>query len=120
MSGSQMMGSRKWIRDQALGYGHWVRRQDGYRFVVDISIAEVQRRLRSRPLTRVRDGRTYGISGEARKALELNGKGMLKKHALDDVAYWKRQGCRVLLAPTGGSRYLLYVGADPVQGEEVA
>ncbi len=106
----RMFGSRRWIRESALPYGHWIRKGHEYRHITTTSSTEVRRRLRSRPLTRIRDGHQYVISGEARKALEMNGKGMLKEHALDDLAYWKCRGWRVLLVPNGGSRYLLYLG----------
>ena len=102
------VGTRKWIR--GINYCYASAARPG---IPTISTAEIRRRLGSRPLTRIRDGHTYYITGESRIALERNGKGMLKKHALSDLAYWKRWGRRVLLVPNGGSRYLLYVD-DPL------
>lgn len=105
----QPIGTRKWIRGIHYCYASAARPHHA----VTVSTAEVRRRLQSRPLTRIRDGRTYCITGEARIALEKNGKGMLKRNAMDDMAYWKRWGRRVLLVPNGGNRYLLYVD-DPL------
>lgn len=99
-------GTRKWIRDI---HDCYVSAAHQWTAPI-ISTEEVRRRLRSRPLTRIFGSHRYTISGEAKTALVINGKGMLKRDALDDLAYWKRQGRRVLLVPNGGSRFLLYVG----------